>query len=99
MDKRLLRLFRNGIVDVNAKDENGWPVFTWVVCHKDETAAKLLLETGKVDLESINPFGHTPLLQASPRGERGYCQAVTRYWPRQYQREGSKWTNAILACY
>jgi ankyrin repeat protein len=68
LNKRLVQLLRNAIIDLKAKDEHGWTVFTWAVRHNDEAVVKQLLETGKVDLESTNPCGETSVLQAAREG-------------------------------
>jgi ankyrin repeat protein len=61
-----LKEFPNG---VNAQDSNGWTPLIYAADNGCESVVKLLLETGKVDIESKDSmYSRTPLIWAASSG-------------------------------
>ncbi|OAP55707.1 hypothetical protein AYL99_09859 [Fonsecaea erecta] len=66
---RTLKLLYERGASLNTADEYGRTPLSWAAGNGHETVVKLLLETGKVDLDSRdNEYGRTPLSRAAGNG-------------------------------
>ncbi|OCK75162.1 hypothetical protein K432DRAFT_467098, partial [Lepidopterella palustris CBS 459.81] len=64
----LLRLFKGDVLNTNATAGDNWTPLIWAAENGNEAVVKLLLETGKVDVDSKDKDGQTPLSWAAEKG-------------------------------
>jgi hypothetical protein len=64
-------------IDVDAKDDNGWTPLSWAAERGHEAVVKLLLGTGKVDVDAKDEeYGWTPLSLAAENGHEAVVQLL-----------------------
>ena len=63
-------------VGSDSKDDNGRTPLSWAAGHGQETAVKLLLDSGKVDADSKDKYGRTPLSHAAEKGHEAVVKLL-----------------------